>query len=507
MASLAPLLSVFFLSSLLVLSYERASALALEEINLAEPTHGFNSLWLVRNSTVRSNGGNIFYDRVHIVGLSRFKIKSYASSFHVIVKAFGDIPERYHSKLEVCFHGNTSLGLGDCVKEEWNAFQDGQWTAVMSPYGDKFLDIRFPDGVYGSITVSIEEEFQLWRLVFLGFGFALLIMAPIVSSWAPFYYSSSMVLGVLLVVLIILFQGMKLLPTGRKGFLYLTLYGSIVGAGSYLVHYFSLMVNSILVNFGLNEEMHNPVSVFLLVGITLSGAALGYWAVRKFVLSSDGTVDAGIALFVKWAMRIFALVFTLQSSADTLLAMVMLAILCVARSSVLLLTKRLKSSKNVKSGNMSIWQIEAKQSNRKKAEFLSCSPKRSYRKHYLGKSDGHALSSTPPKAKISSNSSKRRGAQDADYYSTFHKTPIRRRFSKKEWENFTEKSTKDALAELAATPDFSDWMAENAHRIHLSPEVNSDESTESGSGSDSSEATSVSDGDGGLGFFHHFLPK
>ena len=101
----------------------------------------------------------------------------------------------------------------------------------MPPYGDKFLDIRFPDGVYGSITVSIEEgiiysllwllqsflflniffflllsEFQLWRLVFLGFGFALLIMAPIVSSWAPFYYSSSMVLGVLLVVLIILFQ-------------------------------------------------------------------------------------------------------------------------------------------------------------------------------------------------------------------------------------------------------------------------------------------------------------
>ena len=75
------------------------------EINLAEPTHGLNSLWLLRNSTVRSNGGNIFYDRVHIVGLSRFKIKSYASSFHVIVKASGDIPERYHSKLEVCFHG------------------------------------------------------------------------------------------------------------------------------------------------------------------------------------------------------------------------------------------------------------------------------------------------------------------------------------------------------------------------------------------------------------------
>ena len=37
----------------------------------------------------------------------------------------------------------------------------------MSPYGDKFLDIRFPDGVYGSLTVSIEEGIiysLLWLL-------------------------------------------------------------------------------------------------------------------------------------------------------------------------------------------------------------------------------------------------------------------------------------------------------------------------------------------------------
>lgn len=54
------------------------------------------------------------------------------------------------------------------------------------------------------------------------------------------------------------------------------------------------------------------VSVFLLVGITLAGAALGYWVVRKFVLSEDGTVDVGIAQFVKWAMRIFGVVFILQ---------------------------------------------------------------------------------------------------------------------------------------------------------------------------------------------------
>ena len=40
----------------------------------------------------------------------------------------------------------------------------------------------------------------------LGIGFVLLFLSPIVSKWAPFYYSSSMALGILLVVLIVLFQ-------------------------------------------------------------------------------------------------------------------------------------------------------------------------------------------------------------------------------------------------------------------------------------------------------------
>lgn len=54
------------------------------------------------------------------------------------------------------------------------------------------------------------------------------------------------------------------------------------------------------------------VSVFVLLGIILAGAALGYWVVRKFVLSEDGSVDVGIAQFVMWAMRIVAAVFIFQ---------------------------------------------------------------------------------------------------------------------------------------------------------------------------------------------------
>lgn len=54
------------------------------------------------------------------------------------------------------------------------------------------------------------------------------------------------------------------------------------------------------------------VSVFVLLGIILAGAALGYWVVRKFVLSEDGSVDVGIAQFVMWAMRIVAAFFIFQ---------------------------------------------------------------------------------------------------------------------------------------------------------------------------------------------------
>ncbi|PNX89501.1 hypothetical protein L195_g045621, partial [Trifolium pratense] len=86
-----------------------------------------------------------------------------------------------------------------------------------------------------------------------------------------------------------------------------------LGAGSFLLHQFSMIVNSILQSFGMSEEMHNPVALFVLLGIILAGAALGYWIVRRFVISKeDGSVDAGVAQFVKWAMRVIGTTFVLQ---------------------------------------------------------------------------------------------------------------------------------------------------------------------------------------------------
>jgi len=59
-----------------------------------------------------------------------------------------------------------------------------------------------------------------------------------------------------------------------------------------------------------NDELQ--VSLFLMVSIVLTGAGFGYWMVRRFILSKDGSVDAGIAQFVKWAMRVVATFFVMQ---------------------------------------------------------------------------------------------------------------------------------------------------------------------------------------------------
>jgi hypothetical protein len=54
-------------------------------------------------------------------------------------------------------------------------------------------------------------EFRPYRLVFLGLGLVMLMLAPVVSKSVPFYYGSAMAFGIILVILIILFQ--VLFPT------------------------------------------------------------------------------------------------------------------------------------------------------------------------------------------------------------------------------------------------------------------------------------------------------
>ena len=43
-------------------------------------------------------------ERVQVKGIPRLKLWSYASSFHVSLAPSPAIPERLHSKIQVCFH-------------------------------------------------------------------------------------------------------------------------------------------------------------------------------------------------------------------------------------------------------------------------------------------------------------------------------------------------------------------------------------------------------------------
>ncbi|XP_061367215.1 uncharacterized protein LOC133310315, partial [Gastrolobium bilobum] len=292
----------FFFSSSLANHHD---SLQLKGVDIERPVLDISPSPLSGDSAAHGVKDILRCERVQVSGISRLKLGSYASSFHITLAPSAAIPERLHNKIQVCFHRNNALGWCQCEKDEWTSIQKGIWNAVMSPYETRYVDVRMNAGMLGSsVTVSLEEDFQQWRLVCLALGLILLLLAPIISSWVPFYYTSSMAIGIFLVVIILLFQGMKLLPTGRKNIFYLTIYGSVLGAGSFLLHQFSVFINSILQSFGMSEEMHIPVSISVLLGILLAGAALGYWGLRRFILSKeDGGVDAGVAQFVKWAMR------------------------------------------------------------------------------------------------------------------------------------------------------------------------------------------------------------
>jgi len=449
---------------------------------------------LIENSPGIKPGTLIACDRVCIPGLQRFQhLKKYAHSRQVKVQYSEGISKINPTKIEICVHRNASLAFGQCLQNEWKALEKGLWTGLMSPFETKFIDIRMPGTLFDSLTISVEEEFRPYRLVFLGLGLVMLMLAPVVSKSVPFYYGSAMAFGIILVILIILFQGMKLLPTGRKSTLYVLLYGSIVGLGSVILSYLSGLVHSMLQELGFGEEMFNPVAVFLLVCVILTGAWLGYWGVRKLVLSEDGSVDIGTAQFVAWAIRIVASVMILQSSYDSLLAVLMLTVGVIFTSAA--------RHMQVKFWHSRPWGLflRSKQHTSKRAK--SSSPNHSHAEFFrrFPKEDAELLRSQGTTLKWSPYSSRMAGSpvtapqrtaspsswmpepslvhtpssnskiDEQDYYSTFHKTPERKHFSKEEWETFTKDSTRKALRELVSTPEFTEWAVDNADRIMTSP--------------------------------------
>ncbi|GKU98809.1 hypothetical protein SLEP1_g11754 [Rubroshorea leprosula] len=114
---------------------------------------------------------------------------------------------------------------------------------------------------------------------------------------------------------------MKLLPTGRRSSLAIFIYSSMVGLGSFFLRYLPGLFQSVLAEIGVSEDMIDPLAYFLLVFIILSGAWLGFWAVRKLVLTEDGSIDLSTSNFVAWSIWIVAVIMILQSSSDPLLSL------------------------------------------------------------------------------------------------------------------------------------------------------------------------------------------
>lgn len=196
---------ILFLSTFYCFSFDSS----IHTINLENPQLTVKPVRL-QGYTPKDYKDALSCERVHVVPRSRLELESYSSSIRLTVAPSVVIPERLHNRIQICLHMNASIGMCQCEKDAWKSVHKGIWGSMISPYEDKYIDVKYIGDVSGSVTVSVEEEFQRWRLICLGFGIILLLVAPIVSSWVPFYYSSTMAIGILLVVIILLFQVWRL---------------------------------------------------------------------------------------------------------------------------------------------------------------------------------------------------------------------------------------------------------------------------------------------------------
>ncbi|XP_014521495.1 uncharacterized protein LOC106778096 isoform X1 [Vigna radiata var. radiata] len=430
----------------------------------------------VGNSPGSKPGATVVVERVYIHGLSRFKsLGKFAHSFRVKV-----LPLPTHSNvrlpnIEVCFHRNVSLVAGMCSHSQWEKVAKGSWTRSMSPFDHKILDIRTAGSTLENFEVSVEEEFFVYRIVLLVLGITLMSLAAFISNSLAFYYSSAMAIGIILVVLIILYQGMKVLPTGRKSSLAIFMYSTAVGFGTFLLRYIPGLVRSVLTELGIDEDMYNPLAIFLLTFVAIIGAWLGFWVVHKLVLTEDGSVDINTAQFVAWAIRILAAIMILQSSMDPLIGT--LALLC---GSLLSLLKRMRRVRFIRHLRRRFFKSPKK--NRRRSQVPDSSP-------FDGSHDEHMYNNMQneedsplfhPRLKsptLSPCKSSPKGyirtplktQKEALYPSIIHNTPERKKYSAAEWDAFTKESTEKALEELVASPDFGKWLTSNAGRISVTP--------------------------------------
>ncbi|GMN34317.1 hypothetical protein TIFTF001_004615 [Ficus carica] len=468
MGSAKPILLSAYIVCLLFLLPSSSSLEPVEERFLVvapsavlELSHGLP----VKNSPGKP-GKSMVCERIHIHGLSRIKnLRKFAHS--AMVKISGRNSSVYLPNAEVCFHRNASLAMGMCPEDQWEKVSKGSWVRHMSPFDHKILDIRTASSSLESFEVSIEEEFFLHRVVLLVLGTLMLSLASFLSKSLVFYYGSAMAIGIILVILVVLFQGMKLIPFGGRK-LAIFVPSSIAGVGYILKQVAPDFLRAILALMGIDPEMYDPVVKFLLAFIILAGAWMGFWVVRKIVLTEDGSIDISTSLLVAWSIRTVAALMILQSSADPVLAIEAL-ISGIIVSSILRRIFRLRFLRRVYRKLMKSARKDSSASEDSLDEET----------YLIGNNEDSSFLRRPLRNFTVTSSSPVQGfgrrtltQQQSDtglYLSSFHDTPERRKFSKQGWEKFTKDSTEKALEELVSSPGFGKWLYRNADRISVSP--------------------------------------
>ncbi|KAK1588547.1 hypothetical protein Q3G72_024491 [Acer saccharum] len=411
-------------------------------------------------------GVKVVCERVNIRGLSRLKdLKKFAHS--IKVKVSQNSSNLWPPNAEVYFHRNGSLGVGMCPQGRWEKVSKGLWVQPMSPFNHKILDVRTTGQSLKTFEVSIEEEFFLYRIIFLVLGIILWSLASTLSKSLAFYYGSAMLLTG--------DEASSNWPKELACNIYVLIscwLGNISPAICARVAAFNTCRD-------LNQRRH--LANFLLAFVVMAGAWLGFLVVRKLVLAEDGSVDISTSNFVAWSIRILAAVMILQilfpfkslSSLDPLLATEAL-ISGIMVSTLLRKVFRLKFFRHMFKKLFKLVKNLFSHS-----EIPDLSPLQDMYEDYVYKRPEDYKSSRHKSKHFSmvSSSSPGRGIprtspsqlSDTEIFpSTFHSTPERRKISKEEWRKFTRLCEKSSR-KLASSPDFSKWVATNADRITVTP--------------------------------------
>ncbi|KAL2635096.1 hypothetical protein R1flu_006575 [Riccia fluitans] len=459
-------------------------------VNKSAIIHPLSVDGFVEESPGTHPGELVIAARLRVLGISRMQhLDKFYHTYRIKVEApsrggfFKSVP-----RVEVCVHQDPILDLAQCVKKNWRTLdKSGSWSDGFSPFESKFVDVRIVEPLSDfPVVVSVHDEENSYRLVLLALGIVLWILAPVISGWVPFYYSTAMTLGVIMVLVLIVYQTMRLLPTGRKSSIYIVLYGSLVGLGTVIASYFSSLVTSVLTELGLSEEMYNPMAIFLGVGIALFGAYLGYWGVRKLIITEDGSVDLATAKFVKWAIRILGSVSILQSSKDPVFMLSALIggifVACIVL--------------NVKSCTTEFWEYLENRWSPEPVTGKGVSFHSPRKKDQLTPVQKDALRNLPGMdtlfdgtEQISHGSQFSEGStpgrrrkqmpqptfEDEAFVSTFHKSPGHKPISKQEYKEIADAYTSRAVEELESSKEFKDWKRKNKERFFVLPAVSREE--------------------------------